>query len=161
VACWPWLGGRSAKGYGAGRLDGTKGSHRVAWEIAHGEKLGDRQALHACDNPPCCNPAHLFVGTNVENVADCKAKGRTCTGEKNGSAKLAREDVAVIRRRILDGYRKKAIALAFGVSDVLVHFIAIGKIWKGVEAAAPGGTLVVDAYERVAARAAERMRGAA
>lgn len=76
-ACWPILGFRDKDGYGQARLNGRKyRAHRLAWELAFGPIPGWTQVLHHCDNPPCCNPAHLFLGTQSDNRWDCVTKGR-------------------------------------------------------------------------------------
>jgi hypothetical protein len=76
-ACWPWQGGRKVKGYGRLMRDYKDlQSHRVAWEETFGPIPDGLQVLHHCDNPPCCNPAHLFLGTPGDNVRDMVAKGR-------------------------------------------------------------------------------------
>lgn len=76
--CWPWRGARNARGYGrvyyaAGRY---VHAHRAAYEAARGPVPPGGILLHSCDNPPCCNPAHLSVGTRADNSADMAAKGR-------------------------------------------------------------------------------------
>lgn len=87
ASCWPWRGGRRGrKGqeYGTFCIDGKMFSaNRVAWEIANGEDLGDRIACHTCDNPLCCNPAHIYAGSHKTNRADAVARGRAFipTGE--------------------------------------------------------------------------------
>jgi hypothetical protein len=79
--CWEWQGSRS-RGYGRILIGGAKGrpyqAHRIAWELTVGHRLPDSiMVLHRCDNPPCVNPAHLFLGTQLDNMRDCAAKGRT------------------------------------------------------------------------------------
>lgn len=81
--CWPWTGGTISKGYGqfnAGRdaygIQDTRYAHRVAFQIATGIDPHDAVVMHACDNPPCCNPNHLRLGTQAENMADAAGKGR-------------------------------------------------------------------------------------
>ncbi len=77
-ACWIWDGFKNKRGYGmlkTGRK--TAYAHRVAWELANGPIDGSLWVLHKCDNPPCCNPDHLFLGTAADNNADRHSKGRT------------------------------------------------------------------------------------
>ena len=75
--CHEWTKATNRKGYGRIWSNGeTVYTHRLAWELSHGWVPDDLQVLHRCDNPPCCNPAHLFLGTNADNMADKVAKGR-------------------------------------------------------------------------------------
>lgn len=78
--CWPWVGGSLNEGYGCIRLGSSHGrivlAHRAAWAIANGPIPDGLFVLHHCDNPPCCNPAHLFLGTHQDNMDDMVAKGR-------------------------------------------------------------------------------------
>jgi hypothetical protein len=84
-ACWLWTGAKRGKGYGSLRWkDGHQRAHRVAYELAHGT-CHDLHVLHRCDAPACCNPAHLFLGTNADNMADRNAKGRQARGDRNGT----------------------------------------------------------------------------
>lgn len=77
-ACWEWVGGRNADGYGEVRADGRmQKAHRVSWALAHGPIPPGMHVCHTCDNPPCVNPEHLFLGTNRANMRDRQAKGRT------------------------------------------------------------------------------------
>lgn len=81
AACWPWTASVDPKGYGQfAYADGTRRSgraHRVAWILANGPISAGMSVCHSCDNPPCCNPAHLWLGTNADNVADRVRKGRS------------------------------------------------------------------------------------
>ncbi len=151
-SCWPWMAQRK-EGYGVvyGRRDGrwrwVGYAHQFA--VAFDSPIPDGQCvLHRCDNPPCCNPAHLFLGTQVENIHDMCRKGRDrhlrgrenypgmhpehAQGERNGNAKLTAEKVAEIRRRAAAGETKAALSREFGVSDVHVGCIVSGKAWRAV-----------------------------
>lgn len=75
--CWEWTARRMPRGYGVTYMGGkTELAHRVAWTIANGEIHDGLFVLHRCDNPPCCNPSHLFLGTDQDNVDDMMRKGR-------------------------------------------------------------------------------------
>lgn len=77
AACWPWIAGHNRDGYGSFRVDDhTELAHRVAWAEANGPVPDGMDVLHTCDNPPCCNPRHLFLGTAADNARDSVAKGR-------------------------------------------------------------------------------------
>lgn len=85
--CWLWTRHRNAQGYGrfsTFRL-GPLMAHRVAWTIESGKIPSGLLVLHKCDNPPCCNPNHLFLGTHLDNIIDAVKKNRWSTGDKNGS----------------------------------------------------------------------------
>jgi hypothetical protein len=75
--CWEWLRYTNVDGYGRLRWNEKYiGAHRVAWEKANGPIPGGMHVLHRCDNPPCVNPSHLFLGTNKDNMDDRDSKGR-------------------------------------------------------------------------------------
>jgi len=75
--CWHWRSVTSSAGYGQFKINGARyGAHRVAFFISQGRDPRDLQICHRCDNPLCCNPDHLFVGTHDDNMADKVAKGR-------------------------------------------------------------------------------------
>ena len=87
--------------------------------------------LHHCDNPPCVNPAHLFLGTHSDNMKDMARKGRRdTTGEKNNHAKLREIDVLNIYRLKRKGWNKDRIAARYGVARVTIDKIVYGYNWK-------------------------------
>jgi hypothetical protein len=99
TGCWDWQRAKDKDGYGkitVGRRHLR--AHRHSWELVNGPMPDELLACHACDNPGCVNPAHIFPGTHKDNHDDRGRKGRTATGERGGGAKLTAEQVAVIRR---------------------------------------------------------------
>lgn len=135
--CWLWMRGRNQYGYGVTRArSGTRGvASRVAWELTHGAPPAGACVLHSCDNPPCCNPAHLFLGTQADNMRDKAAKGRAhrLRGAKNGNSILTADDVRAIRLRCSSGETQVDVAHSIGVSRRAVWGIVHGKTWTHVE----------------------------
>lgn len=132
--CWPWKPDQAQRphGYGQFKINGQMmNSNRVALALALGELR--EQALHTCDNPPCCNPAHLFDGTQVDNIVDMVTKERHAgaSGERNSHAKLTISDVKEIRS-LLAVESRRSLANRFSVSKTNIDFIANGKTWIGV-----------------------------
>ena len=128
--CWEWQAGRDDEGYGFFQLNGRQvRAHRLAWELGQEESLGSRCALHSCDNPPCCNPAHVFPGTNAENTADKLAKGRHARGSLSARAALNELQVLGIMARWLQGIGHIKIAREFGVKRSQVPNIVYGRRW--------------------------------
>lgn len=132
--CWEYQRGRSPQGYGYCKSStyGEQLAHRLAWRMIHGP-AGPLCVCHHCDNPPCCNPDHLFLGTKQDNSDDATVKGRhklrSCPGEKNGNAILsgaqARQVLAL--RGIL---KRREIAVAMGVTIHVVKGILDGRSYR-------------------------------
>jgi HNH endonuclease len=129
--CWEWRGGLKGIGYGVFGLEGKSyAAHRLAWMEVHGPIAEGLFVCHSCDNPKCCNPEHLFLGTPRDNVVDAMAKKRHSHGEKHGHAKITEATVRLIRACTLSNLRT---ALQFGVSTALVSMIRSRAIWKNVQ----------------------------
>ena len=128
--CWSWLGSADKDGYGQiwdGPAGKMKRAHNVSAEIHLGPANG-RVVMHSCDNPSCCNPAHLSYGSNADNVADKIAKNRHAKGERQGHSKLTEEQVKAIRERAHEGYRK--LCDEFQLVPSTVYRIWHGQAWK-------------------------------
>jgi hypothetical protein len=141
--CWPWLLNKTRTSYGllsAGGRVGRKRSfsaHRAAYMLAHGGVPDELNVCHSCDNPPCCNPAHLWLGTHEQNMADSRVKGRMAAtrarGEANGFSKLTAEKVREMRRRYAEGSVTQAqLARDYGISPANVSLVVNRLRWKEV-----------------------------
>lgn len=143
--CWLWLGSlRGSLGYGRIKVDGkTISAHRYSWQLANGPIPPGLVVCHRCDNPACVNPDHLFAGTQADNIADCRNKGRfadnTWTsgfrrhiakpGAKNRFAKLTEADVIDIRA---DRRRYVKIAPEYSVTPECISAIKRRLTWKHI-----------------------------
>lgn len=160
--CWLWLGHTNDDGYGTIRFRGRSWlTHRVAWVLSFGEVTPGKYVLHHCDNPPCVNPAHLYEGTQKNNMDDMFLRGRArpALGDKNGSrlhpellprgdAHHARVHPECMARGEQSGQAKlteeqvrairrcggssRATAALFSVSGSLVKQIRRGTVWRHV-----------------------------
>lgn len=119
-ACWEWTAHKHRQGYGliwwGHRMICA---HRIAYELAHGTHPGHLHVCHSCDNPSCCNPDHLFLGTHEDNMKDRDTKGRNrvLRGEENPMSKLTSEQVAEIRKAFKEGRMTRTdLIQRYGVS---------------------------------------------
>ncbi len=132
--CWPWKLKKEKDGYCRIKypVNGERRVHRIAWTIKYGPIPTGLSVLHHCDNPTCCNPKHLFLGTPGDNSKDMVKKGRQPKGEKNGGSKLTEEQVTEIRSYVRDGIKLNTIACTFDVTKGHISNItrAKGKLWK-------------------------------
>lgn len=119
--CWEWQASTNQDGYGRFRVNGKKRqAHHVAFFLKHGR--WPNYVLHSCDNPPCCNPAHLKEGTHAENIDECWNKGR-------GRTFKFTHLVPRIRELISAGKRNRDICRELGVKNDAVSRIRHGQIY--------------------------------
>jgi hypothetical protein len=143
AACWGWSSTR-VRGYG--RLYGEHGrrvaAHRFSWELHFGPIPPGMHVLHRCDNPPCTNPDHLFLGTQADNLADGRTKGRvghftTDQLDARPQNKLTGPQVLAMRTARQAGEQLKSIAARFGVSRWAARKAIGGASWQWVDGSAP------------------------
>lgn len=138
--CWLWTGAKDRRGYGrvyipheGGRR--TTGAHRHGYQLVNGPIDPDINVLHRCDNPPCVNPAHLFLGTQADNVADALAKNRVAVADALPQTVLTEEQVVRAIREITDGANTlRELAREFGVTESTLNSAVRGtKSWQHLE----------------------------
>lgn len=135
--CWHWMGAHNGDGYG--RINTGKRyvyAHRLMWEWENRASPGALFVLHHCDNPACCNPAHLFLGTNGDNMLDMSRKGRRdwSKGEAVKNSKLTAAQVGEIKRRLFSGgHTQKQIAADYGVGERCISAIKNGQTWRHID----------------------------
>lgn len=138
--CWLWTGWRNRRGYGQFYRRGQRPSrslyaHRVSWELHNGAIPPGLFVCHHRDNPPCVNPAHIFIGTIRDNHVDMVRKGRQPRGETSSSAKLAASQVRQIREQLAAGVSHRRLAARYGVTQPAISLIGTGKTWRHLAAA--------------------------
>lgn len=131
--CWEWKAGTDECGYGKFRLlRSSYTAHRIVYQLTHGVIPEGMCVCHKCDNPPCCNPKHLWLGTFEENMLDKhrKKRGRCLRGELHYKARLSEKKVKVIRVLLKRGVSIVEIARRFGVGKSTIGCIKYNLSWK-------------------------------
>ena len=140
--CWPWGGWKSEQGYGRVEINGKSYyAHRVIYALANPGSIEwnapkDKNSTgfirHTCDNPSCCNPNHLLVGTHLENMRDKVNRGRgpDFSGGKSKRCKLTMEDVFFLRLQRKRGAKIKALQMLYELSEAAIKQCIYGKTYR-------------------------------
>lgn len=136
--CWIWTGYIGKGGYGFLTVDSKSyTAHRYSWQLYNGPIPFGFCILHSCDNPPCVNPDHLFLGTHQDNSTDMMEKGRNYRqgmhrpGGRRSGHKLIKPWVEVVKFGLRHGESGASLGRRFGVSRQMINLIKLGKNWKG------------------------------
>jgi len=154
--CWIWQGAQTNCGYGKiGHEKNHFSTHRFSYEIFNGKIPIGKIICHSCDNKLCCNPEHLWIGTQKENIQDAKRKGKLPKqfgrkhseetlkklkfrkrpdrrGEKHHLRKLKNNDVFEIRKLLNTGITQKEIGIRYGIHQSVISYIKNGKYWSHI-----------------------------
>lgn len=126
--CLIWIGTKQTEGYGLIRINGRlHATHRVAWELTHGEKIPQGKIIcHTCDNPSCIEPTHLYSGNDASNAADRESRGRVVK-------RLSEQKVRYIRAAVAAGRSTHSVAKELGIAQTTAYNITNGRSYKWVE----------------------------
>jgi len=133
--CWPWKAYIGTWGYGSFWLNGKNlNSQRATYLLLVGDIGPGLVVCHKCDNPACCNPNHLFLGTPGDNVRDCQAKGRgkghfQSNKHPKYSAKLSPDKVEAAKFLYINGAKQTEIAIFFGMHSSTISRAVRGEHW--------------------------------
>jgi len=133
TSCWEWDKATGFYGYGVINWKGKLiRVHRLSYELANGPIPEGMQVLHGCDNPGCCNPKHLRIGTIQDNMNDVRERLRGTLGEKAASAKLTKDKVIEIMAKLEGGLSISELAAEYSVVPTTIRNIQIGYTWRHV-----------------------------
>lgn len=125
--CWHWTAGCNPKGYGKFWCNGaTVSAHRYSYELENGPVPDGLDLLHSCDNKKCVRPSHLLPGTNAQNAADRKLRGRYAKGENHCNAVLSNAEVEIVKMLIDLGMPMVVIAKTRNINYSTVANIKYG-----------------------------------
>jgi len=132
--CWVWQLALVTQGYGQVSIKHKSyRAHRIAYELFYKESTQGKLVCHICDNPPCINPEHLFLGTAKENTQDMVKKQRHNHGERHHFAKLTKQAVLDMRKRHKQGNITIAqLASEYGVSPSSARKAIVGLMWRHI-----------------------------
>lgn len=141
--CWIWNKSRTSRGYGCICYDRRSFlAHRVSYSVFVSDIPNGHLVCHKCDVNACVNPAHLFAGTNSDNMLDMVAKGHTehlkrmsaarTREQKTTTAKLSEEGVVYARNLVGSGVQQREVADILGVTPACINDIMRGRTWKCV-----------------------------
>lgn len=127
--CWEWKSGKSRLGYGFFRRSTgiMVSAHRMAYELHEGSIDEELDVLHSCDNPPCCNPKHLYQGSHQQNMTDKIIRGRM-----GKVVKLSAAQVLEIRRLVSSGKSQTEVARRFKVCGPTINAVVHRRTWRHV-----------------------------
>jgi hypothetical protein len=135
VGCWLYDGAKEINGYGhlknpLGDTPKYIAAHRLSWILTNGPIPEGMRVLHKCDVRACCNPEHLFLGTDADNAADRHAKKRSYRGQDMHTAKLNDEKVLELRKLRAEGWSKQALGEKYGIKPHSAYLIYSRRTWK-------------------------------
>ncbi len=138
--CWPWIGPCARNGYGKfnDKASAEHCAHRLAYTFTYGPIENGLHVMHSCDNPWCCNPRHLSLGTPTDNQRDCKMKNRNARGARHGMARLTDAQVVSMRRLYAEsGISFRELGVMFGINSASAWQVVRGNKWPHLPGAIP------------------------
>jgi len=134
TGCWVWQEHTDRDGYGLFWRNAKRYRvHRLMYELHNGESPGTLNVCHDCDNPPCCNPAHLWLGTNGDNTRDAMRKGRLAVGDRSGVSRFTIEIVTEAVDRVARGESQASVSRSLGISTGALQCVLLGRTWQQVD----------------------------